>query len=170
MKRPAVYLLLGSVLLLIAWLPSRVPLRGMTRFILEDPQTGREIFSTLLEDGEAVTLTWRNSIFGQDVMEVFHASGGELVLNEVTFTDPDSDYQMPAAPEDVDDLYHTGGPFSARGLSRSFHRINFLIGEIGNPKFQVQGQVIELKKEVGFGGRVVLTARPANLYEYLFDR
>lgn len=170
MKRAAVYLLCGAVLLLVAWLPSRLSLRGMTRFTLEDPQTRRQIFSTLLEDGEDVTLTWRNSIFGQDVTEVFHARGGELVLNEVTFTDPDSDYQMPVMPEDVDDLYHTGGPFSARGLSRSFQRINFLIGDIGNPKFQVRDQVVELKKEVGFGGRVVLTTRLANLYEYLLGR
>lgn len=143
---------------------------GMTRFMLEETQTGRRILSTLLKDGEAVTLTWRNSLFGQDVTEVFYASSGELVLNEVSFVDPDSDYQMPVTPEDVDDLYHTGGPFSARGLSRPYQRISFLIGEIGTPKFLVQGQVVDLKKEVGFGGRVALTARPANLYEYLLDR
>jgi hypothetical protein len=65
-------------------------------------------------------------------------------------------------PEDVDDLYHTGGPFHAEGLTRPVARVVFRVGQIGDPVLRMGGRAIRLLDAVGFGGAVRLEAGPAN--------
>ena len=154
-------------LLIVLWLPSRLASPGYTRLDLVDLSTGRHLFTSVLPDGEPVQLTWTNSIFRQNFKEVFAARDGELVLIEVTVTDPNDPYQMPVRPVDVDDLYHVGGAFTAKGLEKPFHDVIYRIGEIGDPHLRVQGQVIGFKQEVGFGGRIHLTTRQPTFYERL---
>jgi len=132
---------------------------------LTDAGTGRRIASQLLSDGQRVVLTWKNSLFDLPVTEVFVAGKGILTLTEITFADPMGREAPRVRPKDVDDLYQTGGPFKAEGLSRPVSRVTFRIGEIGHPVIRVGSHVIHLAGEVGFGGAVLLTARPASLYE-----
>ncbi len=140
---------------------------GHTWFELTDPASGRTIISRLLRDGEEVVLTWKNSLFGLTVTEVFTAGGGILTLTRVTFADPQSGEPPRVRPQDLDDLYHTGGPFRAEGLSKPLRRVVFRVGEIGNPTFNVGGTPVPLAREVGFGGAVRLDARKPSLYERL---
>ena len=133
-------------------------LRIHPRGIYKDrPDTGRQggkiLFSGVLPDGERMILTWRNSQFGLDVTEAFFARSGVLIQDRVTFAAPDGTPPPRVSAKDVDDLFHTGGAFDARGLSRPFTRIVYRIGEIGNPKLQVQNRTISFKQEAGFGGR-----------------
>jgi len=128
---------------------------------------GREIFSAVVPDGERVTLTWRNSQFGLRVTEGFFARSGVLVQDQVTFSARDGSPPPRVSPRDVDDLYHTGGAFDARGLSRPFRRIVYRVGEIGDPKMQVQDKTVSFKEAAGFGGRLVLTATRPALHEIL---
>lgn len=156
--------------LLAVGLLSRIAPPGYTRIDLTEEGKGREIFSAVVPDGERVTLTWRNSQFGLQVTEGFFARSGVLVQDQVTFSAPDGPPPPRVSPRDVDDLYHTGGTFDARGLSRPYQRIVYRIGEIGDPKMQVRNNTVSFKQAAGFGGRLVLTtARPA-LYEILWFR
>jgi hypothetical protein len=161
-------LLLGSAcigLLLSPWTPT-----GYTRIALIDEGSRGTILSVVVPYNERVILTWRNSQFGLDVTEVFFARSGVLVQDQVTFAAPDGSPPPIVSPQDVADLYHTGGAFDARGLSRPFSRIVYRIGEIGDPKMRVQNKTVALKPVAGFGGRVILTtARPA-LHEIIFRR
>lgn len=153
--RRAIFSLAG-LLLLLAFV-SQIELPGYTQFDLADPDANALIFSAALRDGEPVVLTWRNSIFDLDVTEEFTATNGMLVQHAVTFADPRGAPPMVARPQDLADLYHTGGPFTVRGIAKPFTRITYRIGEIGNPQFHICEQVIALQPRVGFGGRVVLT-------------
>ena len=155
-------LALLPVLALAAWLLGSA---GQTWLELTDGGTGRRILAQLLPDGERVVLTWTNSLFALPVTEVFVAGKGALTLTEITFADPAGREPPRVRPEDVDDLYHTGGPFKAEGLSRRFTRVTFRVGEIGNPTFRIGARVISLAGEVGFGGSILLTARPPTLRE-----
>ena len=160
MRRTLLILAAVPVILLVLWLPSRVNVLGKHTWIeLTDAETGREIAAQAVKDGEEVVLTWRNSIFDLRVTEVFVAREGRLDLTQVTFEDPRGKTPPVVTPEDLDDLYHTGGPFRATGLSRPFTRILFRIGEIGDPKLKVEKQSIRLIEQVGFGGSVLLVAR-----------
>lgn len=150
------------VLCLSAWLLSPP---GRTWLELTDEATGRKIVSRLLPDGENVVLTWTNSLFRLPVTEVFVAGRGVLTLIEITFADPAGRQPPRVRPEDVDDLYHTGGPFTARGLSRTVTGVVFRVGEIGHPAMTVGNRVVRFADEVGFGGAVRLAARPASLRE-----
>ena len=152
------------VLCLSAWL---VAPPGHTWLELTDERTGRKIVSQLLPDGEKVVLTWTNSLFRLPVTEVFVAGSGVLTLTEITFADPTGREPPRVKPEDVDDLYHTGGPFKAEGLSRPVSRVVFRVGEIGHPAITVGNRVVQFAQEVGFGGAVLLVARPASLRERL---
>jgi hypothetical protein len=154
-KRILVAALVAAVL--GAWWLSLRTVRGYTRLDLADGDGWRSLGSFVLRDGEQVALRWRNSLFGLDVTEVFRADGGSLVQTEVTFAHPDGSPPPQVSPRDVDDLYHTGGAFSARGLERPLTRVVYRLGEVGNPRMTVGGRVIALKREVGFGGRVVLS-------------
>jgi hypothetical protein len=147
---------------------SRFAPSGYTRIDLTEDGKGRIIFSIVVPDGERVTLTWRNSQFGLRVTEGFFSRSGVLVQDQVTFSAPDGSPSPRVSPRDVDDLYHTGGAFDARGLSRPFRRIVYRIGEIGDPKLQVQNRTVSFKQAAGFGGRVVLTATRPALYEILW--
>ncbi len=138
---------------------------GATWLELADAGTGRRIVARLLPDGERVVLTWTNSLFRLPVTEVFVARGGGLTLTAITFADPAGAQPPRVRPEDVDDLYHTGGPFTADGLSRRFDRVVFRVGEIGDPTLRVGASAVRFSREVGFGGAVVLTARPPTLRE-----
>ena len=149
---------------------SRFAPSGYTRIDLTEDGKGRGIFSAVVPDGERVTLTWRNSQFGLRVTEGFFARGGVLVQDQVTFSAPDGPPPPRVSPRDVDDLYHTGGGFDARGLSRPYQRIVYRIGEIGDPKLQVRNRTVSFKQAAGFGGRVVLTATRPALYEILWFR
>jgi len=142
----------------VLWILSGCTLSGHTRLELTEAGTGRKIFSALLRDGEEVVLIWKNSLFGLSVTEVFQAQRGNLVLTEVTFADPQGPAPPSVAPKDVDDLYQTGGPFSARGLTKPFKQVVYRVGEIGDPKLKVRDRVLALKEQVGFGGAVILTA------------
>lgn len=155
----AVFLL---VLCLSAWLLAPP---GRTWLELTDERTGRKIVSRLLPDGETVVLTWTNSLFRLPVTEVFVAGSGAVTLTEITFADPTGREPPHVRPADVDDLYHTGGPFKAEGLSRPVTRVVFRVGEIGRPSMKVGDRVVQFVDEVGFGGAVLLTARPATSRE-----
>lgn len=128
------------------------------------------IASRLLPDGEKVVLTWTNSLFGLPVTEVFVAGGGVLTLTEITFADPAGREPPRVKPEDVDDLYQTGGPFKAENLSRPFSRVIFRVGEIGNPVIRIGESEIHFVQEVGFGGAVCLVARRPSLRERIAGR
>ncbi len=142
---------------------------GQTRLELTDEKTGRMIAARLLDDGEKVVLTWTNSLFRLPVTEVLVAGGGVLTLTEITFSDPTGREPPRVKPEDVNDLYHTGGPFRAEGLSRPVRRVVFRVGEIGDPAITVRHRIVRFAEEVGFGGAVLLTARPARFRERLAE-
>ena len=150
------------VLCLSAWLLA--PL-GRTWLELTDERTGRTIVSRLLPDGEKVVLTWTNSLFRLPVTEVFVAGSGVLTLTEITFDDLTGREPPHVKPEDVGDLYHTGGSFKAEGLSRPVSRVVFRVGKIGHPALTVGNRVVRFADEVGFGGAVLLTAHPVSFRE-----
>ncbi len=154
------------VLVLALWLPLQIVPAGYTRIDLTGGD-GRPLLSVVAPDGEAVTFSWRNSLFGLQVEEVFSARNGALVLTSVTFADPRGSEPPRVAAEEIDDYYHTGGAFRAEGLSRSFTKVVYLVGDVGNPRMQAGGRTIFFKKEMGFGGRVILTTGRPNLYEIL---
>lgn len=160
-------LILLPVLWLSVWIPAPA---GQTWFELTDAGTGRRIASQLLPDGEKVVLTWKNSLFGLLVTEVFVAKSGILALTEITFADPTGGAPPHVKPEDVDDLYQTGAPFKAEGLSRPISRVVFRVGEIGNPTIKVGNLRVQFAREVGFGGGVLLVARRPSLYEFTLGR
>ncbi len=161
MRRPAVLFAVSLVFLLVLWLGLQVTRPGCTRLELSDAGTGRKIFYRVLQDGDSAVLNWRNSLFGLDVTEVYVAKDGVMVQTQVTFADPRGLPPTPVSPEDVDDLYHTGGPFTAKGLRRPFAKIDYQVSEIGNPKMKIGERTIDFKQEVGFGGRIVLVAAKA---------
>jgi hypothetical protein len=161
--------LFGALCLALA-LASQINAPGFTRLELTDAETGRKIVSALLRDGAPITLAWRNSLFDLDVSEEFVTENGALIQTAVTFADPRGVPPPMVAPEQVDDLYHTGGAFSARGLRRPFTRIAYRVGEIGNPKMTIGARVIEFKQKVGFGGGIVLTTRAVSWFEVIFQR
>jgi hypothetical protein len=154
--------LFGALCLALA-LALQVSAPGFTRLELTDAETGRKIVSAILRDGEPMTLTWHNSLFDLDVVEEFVTENGVLIQTAVTFADPRSVPPPLVAPEHVDDLYHTGGAFAARGLRRPFMRIVYRVGEIGNPRMTLGARSVEFKREVGFGGSIVLTTRAVNV-------
>lgn len=127
-----------------------------THIVLTDGNTGRKIFSEALQHGETIILTWNNSLFRLKVTEVFIVRDGHLEQTSVTFSDPKGGVPPIVKPEDVDDLYHTGGPFKAEGLSRPIRKVTYRIGEIGDPIIKIGNRLIRLAQEVGFGGSVIL--------------
>lgn len=149
-------------------LASRIAPAGYTRVDLVEDGKERKLLSAVLPDGERVTLNWRNSQFGLRVTEVFIARSGVLVQDQVTFAAPDGRPSPRVSARDVDDLYHTGGAFDARGLSRPFRRIVYRIGEIGDPEIHVQDRTIAFRQCAGFGGRLILTAARPALYELVW--
>ncbi len=157
----------GLILLLLIGLGvlSQRPAAGYTRVELTQADTGKTILSIVLRDGEQAVLTWRNSLFGLDVTEVFQAQAGMLILDQVTFADPRGLPPPTVSPADVDDLYQTGGPFTARGLGKPVRRVIYRVSEIGDPKLRIRDRVVAFKQEVGFGGGVILTASAATLSE-----
>jgi hypothetical protein len=159
-------LLIGVILV---WLAFQIPMPGFTRLKLTNTETEREIFSAILRHGEPITLTWRNSLFNLDVTETFVAENGRLIQTGVTFADPRGSPPPIVSPEDVDDLYHTGGAFSAQGMRRPFTRIAYRVGEIGEPKMTIGARVIVFKQIVGFGGGIELTTQPIHPLELLSD-
>lgn len=161
--RPFLILGVGALALLVCL--ARLDAPGFTRIELADAATARVIVASILRDGEPLTLTWRNSLFDLDVVEEFVTENGVLIQTAVTFADPRGLPPPIVAPSDVDDLYHTGGAFSARGLRRPFTRIAYRVGEIGNPKMTLGARRIEFKREVGFGGSIVLTTRAVAVRE-----
>jgi hypothetical protein len=163
----AACLILLPVLGLSVWLLASA---GSTWLELTDAGTGRRIAGRLLPDGQRTVLTWTNSLFRLPVTEVFVSGGGRLTLTEITFADPTGRQPPRVRPEDVDDLYHTGGPFRAEGLSRPVERVVFRVGEIGRPRLRIGETVVEFVHEVGFGGAVRLIARRPSLRERLLER
>ena len=163
-RRGSIIAGIACALLAMGLLP-RVAPPGYTRIELAEDGGGRKLLSAVVPDGERVTMTWRNSQFGLHVTEVFLARGGELVQDQVTFSAPGGPTPPRVSPRDVDDLYHTGGAFDARGLSRPFRRIVYRVGEIGEPKMQVRNRTVAFKEAAGFGGRVILTTTRPALHE-----
>jgi hypothetical protein len=154
---------LAAAILLLAsaceW-PSPAPGRGgLTWLELTDAGTGRTIAAAALPAGAAVTLSWMNSLFRLRVTEVFIARDGRLDLTQVTFADPQGPPPPTVSAADLDDLYHTGGPFHVEGIARPLTRAVFRVGEIGDPTLRVESLIVRLKDEVGFGGAVRLEVR-----------
>ena len=160
---------LALLFLLVAALLSQVGLPGYTRIQIRDAGTGRKILSVVMRDGQEVVLTWKNSLFDLQVTEVFQTQRGVLVLTAVTFADPQGPAPPPVRPSDVDDLYHTGGAFTASGLRKPFRQILYRVGEIGEPKMRARGREVNFKREVGFGGSLVLTVAVAKAYEIFLE-
>lgn len=163
----AACLILLPVLTLSAWMLAPT---GSTWLELTDAGTERRILSRLLPNGEKVVHTWTNSLFGLPVTEVFVAGDGILTLTEITFADPTGREPPRVKPADVDDLYQTGGPFRAEGLSRPVSRVIFRVGEIGNPAIRIGDSETHFVREVGFGGAVRLVARRPSLRERILGR
>ncbi len=157
--------LAGAILL--AWLGGDLAQSRYTRLLLRDGETGRMLLSALLPDGDRATLQWHNSLFDLDVTEIFVAQAGALVQTGVTFADPRGLPPMVIPPGEVDDYYHTGGPFTTNGLHRRFSRIAYRVGEIGNPRLKVGEEEIVFRREVGFGGQVVVSAASPLLADLL---
>jgi hypothetical protein len=173
MHRRSVIVALISASIIFLWFLLRFTPPGYTKIeLMTEGKEGKEavLLSAVLPEGERVTLTWRNSLFGLDVTEAFFTRSGVLVQDLVTFAAPDGTPPPRVSAEDVDDLFHTGGAFDARGLNKPFTRIVYRIGEIGNPNLHVQNKTIDFKREAGFGGRVVLTASRPSVYEILMHR
>ena len=116
-------------------------------------EPGGGFVSQLLPDGEQVVLSWTNSLFGLPVTEVFVAGNGVLTLTEITFGDPTGREPPRVGPADVDDLYHTGGPFRAEGLSRPVSRVVFRVGEIGKPAIRIGRRVVSFATKWDLAGR-----------------
>jgi len=131
---------------------------GKTQVQLAQADTGRRIMCVVLYDGETIVLTWTNSLFRLSVTETYVAHAGILEQTGVAFADPSGREPPTIRPDEVDDFYHTGGPFKTEGMKRPFHRIVFRVGEIGNPVLRIRDQVIRLSGEVGFGGAVIMKA------------
>ena len=170
MRRWALIFVGIAASLLALGLLSRIAPSGYTRIDLTEDGKGRDIFTAVVPDGDRVTLSWRNSQFGLHVTEGFFARSGVLVQDQVTFSAPDGPPPPRVSPRDVEDLYHTGEAFDARGLSRPYQRIVYRIGEIGDPKMQVRNKTVSFKQAVGFGGRLILTTTRPALYEILWFR
>jgi len=166
MRRKAQVLAAALLVLLVLWLPSRLPAPGYTRLLLADAATGRTIVSAVLPDDERIVLTWTNSLFGSSVTETFHTRAGLLVQDSVTFIDADAPDPVQVSAHDVEDLYHTGGSFTASGLERPFTRIVYRVGEIGNPVMTIGREEVAFKREVGFGGSVELLCRQASVWQW----
>jgi len=147
--------------LLVLWIPSAPCAPGDTRLELKEADCGRMIFSTVLKEGERVVLTWWNSLFGLQVTEVFEARDGVLFLTEVTYASSQGGLPPAVSPEEVEHLYQTGGSFHARGLAKPFRKVIYRVGEVGEPKMKIRDRLVDFKKEVGFGGRIVLTVNGA---------
>jgi len=170
MRRRSVIVALISASVIFLWFLSWFTPPGYTRIELMTEGKEPVLLSAVLSEGERITLTWRNSLFGLDVTEAFFTRSGILIQDRVTFAAPDGSAPPRVSLKDVEDLFHTGGAFDARGLNKPFTRIVYRIGEIGNPKLYVQNRTIDFKKEAGFGGRVVLTASRPSVYEILMHR
>lgn len=140
-----------------------------TRVDLTEGGTERRVFSALLQDGEQAVMHWKNSLFGLDVMEVYQAKQGRLILDQVTFSDPRGRPPPEVTPADVEDLYHTGGPFTASGLGKPFSRVVFRVGEIGSPRMRIGNRVVSFTREVGFGGSIILSASSPKWWEVVRD-
>jgi hypothetical protein len=149
---------LAALLLLVPALAGGA--QQATWVTLTEGGTERRIAAAALREGEELVLTWTNSLFGLRVTEVFAARARGLVLTRVTFADPAGGEPPRVRAEDVDDLYHTGGPFHAEGLSRPVRRVVFRVGEIGDPVIRIGTTRVRLRDAVGFGGAVRLEAGP----------
>jgi hypothetical protein len=169
MKGRSVFFALIFFFLLVTAFLTQVPLSGHTRIQLKEAATGRRILSQVLRDGEEVVMTWKNSLFRLTVTEVYKAQGGVLVLAQITFADPQGSAPPRVTAADVDDLYQTGGAFTAGGLTKPFHQVVHRVGEIGEPRMRVRGREVAFQQEVGFGGSIVLTAAAAKGYEILLE-
>jgi hypothetical protein len=168
MRRRTAIIALISASLIALWFLLRLTPSGYTKIDLTEDNKGKILLSAVLPDDERMTLNWRNSQFGLDVMETFFVRSGVFIQDGVTFAAPDGTPPPRVSARDVDDLFHTGGAFDARGLYRPFTRIAYRIGEVGNPKLHVQNRTISFKQKVGFGGRVILTASRPAVYEILW--
>ena len=166
LKKLLVPALLAGTIFMV-WLGAEFTVPGYTRLDLTDGETGRSLLSVLLRDGETSILMWHNSLFDLDVTEDFVAKTGALVQTTVTFADPRGLPPMQVKPEEVDDFYHTGGPFTTTGLQRRFSRIVYRVGEIGTPRLVVGKRVLDFKHEVGFGGQVILGAAQPSVSDFL---
>ncbi|MHC1730127.1 MAG: hypothetical protein AB9866_29710 [Syntrophobacteraceae bacterium] len=160
---------IGLLFLTVLVVLSTVPAAGHTRLELTDHESGRRIFSAVLRDGEEAKLSWRNSLFGLDVTEVFTAGRGAMILTQVSFSIPGGTPPPEVTPADVDDLYHTGGPFTARGLDKSIHQVTYRVSEIGNPSMKIRNRLVDFKKEVGFGGAITLSAASPSHFAVLIS-
>jgi hypothetical protein len=123
---------------------------------LLDRESGRLIYSACLSDGEAIVYKWKNSLFGLNVTEIFLVRRGSFELFELVYEDPNGNREPQADIRDLDYLCHEGGPFRAVNISKFYQELEFMVGKVGKPKIIINDHLIDLEKEVGFGGRVVM--------------
>ena len=153
-----VWLVVGLLCAVIpVWAPAAVEAASV-HVTLTDAQSGRLILDERLEDTAQAVLVWTNSLFKLQVTETFVSRAGRLELAAVTFADPSGVPPPVARPEELEELYHTGGPFRIEGLARPIGRVVFRVGQIGDPMLQVGGRVVRFVDEVGFGGAIVMQA------------
>ena len=173
--------LVTAAILLLAtacqWPPPADDRGGFTWLELTDAASGRTIDAAALPAGTRITLSWMNSLFRLRVTETFVARDGRLDLTRVVFAEPSGPPPPAVSPAELDDLYHTGGPFRVEGLARPVTQALFRVGEIGDPVLAVGSRLVRLKDEVGFGGAVRLEARrprwqggPGEMLAWLRDR
>lgn len=143
--------------LIFLWIVSCAILSRKNQIKLIDEDQKKKILEIVLEDSEEIFLYWRNSLFNLDVTEKFIIEKGTLALKEVSFSNPFESSPLSVSPNNLEDLYQTGGVFSVQGVQKRFTQIDFRIGEIGHPKLKIKGQLLDLKELVGFGGKVRLT-------------
>lgn len=130
--------------------------------LIWDKETGEIIASETVKSGESFSLIWKNSLYNLNVTEIYVIKDTFFEQSGVIFHDPNGKPEPVISASEVDEFYHTGGPFRAMDMSKPFKKITFTIGETGNPVIRLKGKDINLKDRVGFGGRVVLEVKSMN--------
>ncbi|HOP86338.1 MAG TPA: hypothetical protein PKZ54_07680 [Syntrophorhabdaceae bacterium] len=133
--------------------------------IISDKDTGRIISSEVTKLGETIILTWRNSLFNLEVTETYTIGDTFFEQTGVIFHDPYGKPEPVIKAEEIDDFYHTGGPFKVANMSRAFKKIVFRIGEVGNPVIKLKGKDINLTSQVGFGGVVIVEIKGSSHFK-----
>ena len=85
--RRIIPLLFLFILILALWLPLKIVPAGYTWIDLTGGD-GRPMLSAVLPAGKTLVFSWRTSLFGLQVNEIFSARCGVLVLSSVTFSHP----------------------------------------------------------------------------------
>jgi hypothetical protein len=136
---------------------------------LLDVERGKLIYSSFLDEGEVIIYKWKNSLFGLNVTETFLVSDGSFKLFELVYEDPNGEKEPQVDPEELDYLCHEGGPFRASNISKRYAELEFMVGKVGKPRIIINDRLIDLEREVGFGGRVRMRLEPSDILKLIFS-